>query len=179
MRSFRHALKQSVQYTPTPRGATSGRMVIWPILHAKVGMTRLQGYRSLLMVAFVVALTPLPASAGVVNSILLQWRAQAEKCEDSDRVDDITMVQVAMFEAVNSISRKYTPYKALIPAARGSSEIAAAAAAAHGVMIIVCPDMKSTYDGALKKSLALVKDSVSRENGAKGGRGNPGGQGER
>ena len=33
------------------------------------------------------------ASAGVVNSILLQWRAQADKCEDSDRLDDMTMVQ--------------------------------------------------------------------------------------
>ena len=110
------------------------------------------------------------ASAGVINSVLLQWRAQAEKCEDSDRLDDMTMVHVAMFEAVNSIARKYTPYKAMLPAAPGSSEVAAAAAAAHGVLVSVCPDMKSAYDGALKKSLALVKDSVSRENGAAVGR---------
>src|SRR6187551_413633 len=133
-------------------------------------MARLSGSRTLFTLALVFALSPRPASAGVVNSILLQWRAQAEKCEDSDRLDDITMVQVAMFEAVNSIARKYTPYKAMIPAAPGSSEVAAAAAAAHGVMVSICPDMKSAYDGALKKSLAMVKDSVSRENGAAVGR---------
>ena len=110
------------------------------------------------------------ASAGVVNSVLLQWRAQAEKCEESERLDDLTMVHVAMFEAVNSIAGKYTPYKAIIPAAAGSSQEAAAAAAAHGILVSVCPDMKSAYDGALKKSLARVTDSVARENGAAVGR---------
>ena len=110
------------------------------------------------------------ASAGVINSVLLKWRAQAEKCEESDRLDDMTMVHVAMFEAVNSIAGKYTPYRAIIPAAPGSSQEAAAAAAAHGILVNVCPDMKSAYDGALKKSLAMVKDSVSRENGAAVGR---------
>jgi hypothetical protein len=133
-------------------------------------MARLAGTRTLLALAFLVGMSPRTTSAEVVNSILLQWLAQAEKCEDSDRLDDITMVHVAMYEAVNSIARKYTPYKALIPAPPGSSEIAAAAAAAHGVMISVCPDMKSAYDNALKKSLAVVKDSVSRENGAGIGR---------
>jgi hypothetical protein len=133
-------------------------------------MALLPGSRSLLVLALVLSMAPRTASAGVVNSILLQWRAQADKCEDSDRVDDLTMVQVAMFEAVNSIARKYTPYRAMIPAAAGSSDVAAAAAAAHGVLVSVCPDMKSEYDGALKKSLALVKDSVSRENGAAVGR---------
>src|SRR5687767_14356309 len=138
--------------------------------HARLLMTRLPGTRCLLVLAFLFGMSPRTTSAGVVNSILLQWRAQAEKCEDSDRVDDITMVHVAMFEAVNSIARKYSPYKAMIPAPPGSSEIAAASAAAHGVMVSVCPDMKSAYDKALKKSLAVVKDSVSRENGAAVGR---------
>ena len=133
-------------------------------------MARRSGTRSFLALAFLFLMSPRTTSADVVNSILLQWRAQAEKCEDSDRLDDVTMVHVAMFEAVNSIARKYTPWKAMIPAAPGSSEVAAAAAAAHGVMVSVCPDMKSAYDGALKKSLALVKDSVSRENGAAVGR---------
>lgn len=109
-------------------------------------------------------------AGGVVNNVLLTWRAQADKCEDSNRTDDATMVHVAMFEALNSIDRKYTPYRALIPAPPGSSREAAAAAAAHGVLVSVCPDMKSGYDGALKKSLALVKDSVARENGAAVGR---------
>ena len=109
-------------------------------------------------------------SAGPINSVLLQWRAQAYKCDESDRLDDMTMLHVAMFEAVNSIAGKYTPYKAIIPAAPGSSQEAAAAAAAHGILVSICPDMKTAYDGALKKSLVMVKDSVARENGAAVGR---------
>src|SRR5688500_12405592 len=60
--------------------------------HARLLMTRLPGTRCLLVLAFLFGMSPRTTSAGVVNSILLQWRAQAEKCEDSDRVDDITMV---------------------------------------------------------------------------------------
>ena len=102
---------------------------------------------------------------GVVNNILLQWREQTDKCEESTQPDDGAMVGVAMFEAINAIAGKYTPYVATISAARGSSMDAAAAQAAHDVLVKVCPDMQSAFDGALKTSLALVKDSVSRENG--------------
>ncbi|MEO5511914.1 MAG: vanadium-dependent haloperoxidase [Longimicrobiales bacterium] len=112
------------------------------------------------------SIVPAIASADVVNNVLLKWREQVEKCSDSDRSDDVSMVHVAMFEAINSIVGKYTPYKAMIKAAPGSSVDAAAATAAHDVLAKICPDMKSGFDGALKSSLALVKDSVSRENGA-------------
>ncbi|MGI9044708.1 MAG: hypothetical protein ACR2GK_11375 [Gemmatimonadaceae bacterium] len=40
---------------------------------------------------------------------------------------------------------------------------AAVAQAAHDVLVKVCPDQASAYDGALKTSLSLVKDSIARD----------------
>jgi hypothetical protein len=108
---------------------------------------------------------PLLGAGGVVNNVLLQWRDQADKCEETSQPDDGAMMGVAMFEAVNAIAGKYTPYVARINAPKGSSMDAAAAQAAHDVLVKVCPDMQSAFDGALKTSLSLVKDSVARENG--------------
>lgn len=120
--------------------------------------------------AIITLFLPATAHAGVVNNVLLQWREQTDKCEDAIQGDDGAMVSVAMFEAINAIAGKYTPYAQRITAAPGSSMDAAAAAAAHGVLVKVCPDQASAYDTFLKTSLALVKDSVARENGAAVGR---------
>ncbi len=122
--------------------------------------------RNVTLVLAVILVAPLLGAAGVVNNILLQWREQAEKCEDPLQADDGAMVSVAMFEAINAIAGKYTPYVSKIAAAKGSSMEAAAAQAAHDVLVKVCPDLASGYDGALKTSLAEVKDSIARESGA-------------
>ncbi|MGK2960655.1 MAG: vanadium-dependent haloperoxidase [Gemmatimonadaceae bacterium] len=127
-------------------------------------MIALPGRRARLVFASVL-LVPLLGASGVVNNVLLQWREQADKCEEPTQGDDGAMVAVAMFEAINAIAGKYTPYVAKIDAPKGSSIDAAAAQAAHDVLAKVCPDMQSAYDGALKRSLSLVKDSISRENG--------------
>ncbi len=79
------------------------------------------------------------------------------------------MVNVAMFEAVNAVSPTYTPYTRLIPAAKGSSPEAAAARAAHDVLVLVCEDMKDQFDAALKKSLESVADTKARDDGEKAG----------
>lgn len=118
----------------------------------------------------VMVCVPAIGSAEVINNVLLQWRDQADKCEESSQTDEYAMMHVAMFEAINAIARKYTPYSARIIAAPGASMDAAAATAAHDILVKVCEDQKSGYDAALKTSLALIKDSVSRENGAAVGR---------
>ena len=47
----------------------------------------------------------------------------------------VAIVQVAMFDAVNSIERRYRPYLVEIPAAATTSKEAAAAAAAGAVLV--------------------------------------------
>ncbi len=108
---------------------------------------------------------PLLGSAGVVNNVLLHWRGQTDKCEEGIQNDDGAMVSVAMFEAVNAIAGKYTPYVAKLTAHGGSSMDAAASQAAHDVLVKICPDQKTAFEGALKTSLSLVKDTIARNNG--------------
>lgn len=106
------------------------------------------------------------AGAGVVNNVLLQWRAQADKCEEPKQQDHMASVSVAMFDAVNAIGGRYVSYALKARALPRSSMDAAAASAAHGVLAALCPDLKSGYDKALKTSLDLVKDTIARNNGA-------------
>ncbi len=126
--------------------------------------TRLQ------LLSLIMSLVPAIASAGVINNVLLQWRDQSDKCEEGSQTDVDAMMHVAMFEAINSIAGKYTPFTVRITARPGSSMDAAAATAAHDILVKLCADQKSAWDSALKSQLALIKDSVSRENGASVGR---------
>ena len=107
-----------------------------------------------------------PASAGVVNGVLSQWNLQAKECKDG-QIDLGAMVNVGMFEAVNRIAGKYTPYLPG-PAVRGTGSMeAAAASAAHDLLVALCPDQAEGFAGALKSSLAEVKDAKARDAGAK------------
>jgi hypothetical protein len=54
-------------------------------------------------------------------------------------VRSYAMVHAAMFDAVNSIDRSYTPYLTEVPAARRASIDAAAAQAAHDVLAGLYP----------------------------------------
>jgi hypothetical protein len=92
--------------------------------------------RSWLLCAAIAAAVPANASAGVINNVLTQWRAQVEKCEDPRQRDVEAMVSVAMFEAINAVTPKYTPYTKKLTAAEGSSPEAAAARAAHDVLVL-------------------------------------------
>src|SRR5262245_52482877 len=70
----------------------------------------------------------------------------------------VAMVQVAMFDAVNSIDRRYRPYKVQIPAAAMTSKEAAAATAAATVLVSVVPQAKTEISSALTAYLAAIAD---------------------
>lgn len=110
-------------------------------------------------------LMPHTAAADVINSVLVQWRTLAGKCEEPNQLDAMAVMHVAMFEAVNAIAGQYRPYVAPITAPKGASADAAAAVAAHDVMMHVCPAQKEIFAAGLKTSLATVTDSVAREQG--------------
>lgn len=115
------------------------------------------------------AAIPANASAGVINNVLTQWRGHADKCEDPRQGDMEAMVSVAMFEAINAVTPKYTPYTKKLAASEGSSPEAAAARAAHDVLVLVCADQKDMFEAALKTSLEAVTDKVARDRGEKVG----------
>ncbi|HYY24974.1 MAG TPA: vanadium-dependent haloperoxidase, partial [Candidatus Udaeobacter sp.] len=77
----------------------------------------------------------------------------------------IAMVHVAVFDAVNSIQKRYTPYKLSVPADSGASSEAAAAAAAHFILVKLFPDQQPALDMAYASSLASIADDESKSSG--------------
>jgi PAP2 superfamily len=79
----------------------------------------------------------------------------------------VAIVQVAMFDAVNSIERRYRPYLVQLAAAPASSKEAAAAAAAGGVLAGLHPQSEGELKGATAAYLATIPDSDAKTQGVK------------
>ncbi len=76
-----------------------------------------------------------------------------------------TLVHVAMFDAVNSIERRYQPYAVTVPAAHGASSEAAAIQAAYRVLARRYPGALAVLDGHLATSLAAIPDGPRKSAG--------------
>lgn len=75
------------------------------------------------------------------------------------------IVQLAVFEAVNSITDDYRPYLGTIVAPHGASAQAAAIEAAYHVLSAYFPASAATLNAALANSLAAIPDGDARMNG--------------
>ena len=94
------------------------------------------GLRILLAGSFLVSLY------GAVHAdVIADWNEKAVNAGNTARAGNfptaraIAMVHLAMFEALNSIEPRYTPYRARLSAEPDSSREAAAASAAHAVLV--------------------------------------------
>jgi hypothetical protein len=79
----------------------------------------------------------------------------------------VAMTHAAMFDALNSIERKYTPYLAQLPTEGETSREAAAAAAAGTVLAGINPQAKDEMNAALASYLAGIPDSPAKTAGIK------------
>src|SRR6476659_1015713 len=77
------------------------------------------------------------------------------------------MVHVAMFDAVNSIERRYRPYLVQLPADPATSKEAAAAAAAATVLATVDEKTAGEMKVALAAYLASIPDGAAKADGIK------------
>jgi hypothetical protein len=75
------------------------------------------------------------------------------------------MVHVAMFDAVNSIERRYRPYLLQLPADSATSKEAAAAAAAAAVLATIDEKTASEMKVALANYLAPLPDGATKSDG--------------
>jgi hypothetical protein len=82
----------------------------------------------------------------------------------------VAIVHAAIYDAVNGIERRYTPYLADIAAPPGASREAAAAAAAHGVLSRFFWPQIPIFDAALEVSLAAIPDGAAKTDGLAVGR---------
>jgi len=108
-----------------------------------------------------------PARADVI----MDWNAKADaigiekQLVNSANTRGQAMLHVAMFEAVNAIDRRYTPYRLNLTADRGTSREAAAASAAHDVLVALYPDQKADLDATLATSLSAIADGEAKSKG--------------
>jgi hypothetical protein len=127
---------------------------------------------TLLTGAFAAALLAMPAHCDVI----MDWNAKADAIAIDKQILNAAnargqaMLHVAMFEAVNAIDKRYAPYKLNLVADRGTSREAAAASAAHDVLLALYPDQKSDLDATLAAALAAIADSDAKSKGVELGR---------
>lgn len=79
----------------------------------------------------------------------------------------VAMAHIAMFEAINSIEPRYTAYRKRLPVEAGASKEAAAASAAHAILVLAYPDQTKDFDKLLAASLATVADGPGKANGVR------------
>lgn len=129
------------------------------------------------LVALTVAATPLLSSAAAAApDDISRWNAIANAATAADQMDPLTesrifaMLHLAVHDAVNAIVRRYQPFAFTDAPRSGASVEAAAATAAHDVLVALLPGHAATFDAALDASLASVPRDVSRISGISIGR---------
>lgn len=75
------------------------------------------------------------------------------------------IVQLAVFEAVNSIDRSYEPYIAYLDVSPDASLDAAVIIAAHDTLVALRPNSTATLDGLRDAALAEIDDGPEKEAG--------------
>ena len=82
----------------------------------------------------------------------------------------LAIVHAAIYDAVNGIDRKYTPYFVADSAPRGASAEAAAVQAAYTALVSLFPAQTATFDAQLADSLAKIPGHQGRSRAIKRGR---------
>jgi hypothetical protein len=113
---------------------------------------------------------PLDAVADIVSD----WNGTAETAIASAGATPgiyFGLVHLAIYDAVNSIDRKYTPY-AVVPntPVQGASREAAAAAAGYTMLIRLFPSQAPSLDPAYAASLDGIPDGAAEARGVEIGR---------
>ncbi|MFL5929448.1 MAG: vanadium-dependent haloperoxidase [Gaiellaceae bacterium] len=76
--------------------------------------------------------------------------------QPSSRIGAI--VETSVFDAVDGIDRRYTPFHVTAEAPRGASRAAAAASAAYTALAALIPSQQSLFDQQLQTTLAQISD---------------------
>jgi hypothetical protein len=116
------------------------------------------------------ATTPSPSSSD--PAVISDWNAIAVSTLAGDTtkqpVEDIlytAFVQAAVYNAVVGVDGRYAPYRFHAHAPRGTSDQAAAVAAAHKILVTYVPSAQATLDADYAASLAQIPDGTAKTQG--------------
>jgi hypothetical protein len=137
--------------------------------------TRLPG---LWCCAFLIVLVPglhaqgEPQEAAHVGNVVIDWNAIAQNAIVTISAQPIqrsqlwmTLVHVAIYDAVTSIDGRYEQFKVTPAHLRPASRDAAAIAAAHRILVRLLPSQEASLDAARENSLAAIRDGTKKDNG--------------
>jgi hypothetical protein len=108
-----------------------------------------------------------PARANVVTDWDEKAVAVATPTGTYEAQRVMAMVHVAMFDATNSITRRYRPYLVQLPVAPTTSKEAAAAAAAAAILATIDPKSAAEMKLAIATYLASIPDGDAKSDGIK------------
>jgi len=98
------------------------------------------------------------------NDVALEAVIAAREAQPT-QARSVTMVHVAMFEAVNAIDRRYARYATKVAPAAGASREVAAATAAHAVLTKLYPNQRATFDRVYDAWIAQIPNDEAKASG--------------
>jgi hypothetical protein len=141
------------------------------IMRASVARTISVSVPYAIIAAWIAVSVPTPASANVITdwdekgvAVTVPSLGVASPYPPQRMM---AMVHAAMFDAVNSIERRYRPYLVQLPANPATSKEAAAAAAAAAVLATIDTKTAGEMNAALATYLASIPDGAAKSDGVK------------
>jgi membrane-associated phospholipid phosphatase len=131
-------------------------------------------YGVLLLTAITAAEAPEPEARP--DDMVLRWNEITLQAIKTDRTPPprasrhLAMVHVAVYDAVNAITGTHRPFRVHAAALEKASPEAAAAAAAHRVLVDLYPAQKDGFDRALERALTELPAGADRDEGVRLGR---------
>ena len=105
------------------------------------------------------------ASGTARTDVVERWNEQAVATGGPAIERTLAMVHIAMFDAVNAIEPRYTPYLTLPAAPKVALAEASAASAAYGVLTRLFPDQRPALTMTLAKTLVAVPEGPGKAEG--------------
>jgi hypothetical protein len=124
---------------------------------------------ALLLAGLLVQVTLASAQSVVVDwnrNLLVIVRTHGAQPATIHPTRSFAMMHAAIYDAVNAIDQTHEPYAAGVPhASQSASQEAAAAAAAHEVLVQLYPAFQATLDAELQQSLSQIPDGTPKTEG--------------
>ena len=104
-------------------------------------------------------------NAEAFSNMVLDWNAIAENATIQVATQDpvvsaisLAIVHAAIYDAVNAIDGRFTRYAVIphVPVTRDANQDAAAATAAHDMLLVLFPAQQATLDSAYVASMATI-----------------------
>jgi hypothetical protein len=116
-----------------------------------------------------IAAALLLAVSSVHADVVTEWNVIGLKATETTLPQPTTramaIVHGAMFDAINAITPTYTSYLIQPNTPADTSQGAAGAAAAHGVLEWLFPEQKDLLQAALRSSLSKIPDGAAKDHG--------------